>query len=83
MSADLGRPANLNEADRLLQQSLPDAALPVVAAVVVAAAAVVVAAAAAVAVVVVVAAAVAAAVDCFDLPQSHFERLRQCKKGLE
>ena len=74
MSADLGRPANLNEADRLLQQSLPDAALPVVAAVVVAAA---------VAVVVVVAAAVAAAVDCFDLPQSHFERLRQCKKGLE
>ena len=74
MSADLGRPANLNEADRLLQQSLPDAALPVVAAVVVAAA---------VAVVVVVAAAVAAAVDCFDLPQSYFERLRQCKKGLE
>ena len=60
MSADLGRPANLNEADRLLQQSLPDAALPVVAAVV-----------------------VAAAVDCFDLPQSYFERLRQCKKGLE
>ena len=76
MSADLGRPANLNEADRLLQQSLPDAALPVVAAVVVAAAV-------AVAVVVVVAAAVAAAVDCFDLPQSYFERLRQCKKGLE
>ena len=75
MSADLGRPANLNEADRLLQQSLPDAALPVVAAVVVAAAAVVVAAAAAV--------VAAAAVDCFDLPQSYFERLRQCKKGLE